>query len=224
MFILDHFAIVIALIASFVAGEAAFYFSASPLEASEASSPMSRVSGPLWTTLYAPSSSTRPSRSEFLPVEPTTRAIEIFAPHTRASGITLLEEQARICNLEADFSPHDPIDSKKQEKGVSAFCGLLRGKGGYLEPGMESQRVEFQDEYGGRHQYKVEWAAGCQTEAERQAIRRPLGNLSASLNCHDLMRDNYLMCHNGGVGGKVQVGCLIYTYNGGIMAGRVYDW
>ncbi|KAK1600759.1 uncharacterized protein LY79DRAFT_664975 [Colletotrichum navitas] len=142
----------------------------------------------------------------------------------RAPGITPLEAQARVCNLEADYSPHDPIDPKKQEKGVSAFCDLLRGKGGYLEPGMESQRVEFQDANGGRHHYKVEWAAGCQTEVESQAIRRPLGHVGASLNCHDLMRENYLLCHNGGVGGKVQVGCLIYTYNGGIMTGRMYDW
>ncbi|KAK2061224.1 hypothetical protein LY76DRAFT_624686 [Colletotrichum caudatum] len=155
---------------------------------------------------------------------PTTRAVEKSAPHTRAQVITPLKAQARVCNLEADYSPHDSVDSKKQEKGVSAFCDLLRGKGGYLEPGMESQRVEFQDANGGRHHYKVEWAAGCQTEVEDQAIRRPLGHVSAALNCHDLMRDNYLMCDNGGVGGKVQVGCLIYTYNGGIMPGRVYDW
>ncbi|KAK2038361.1 hypothetical protein LZ31DRAFT_608783 [Colletotrichum somersetense] len=131
----------------------------------------------------------------------TTRAVEKSAPHTRAQVITPLKAQVRVCNLEADYSPHGPVDSKKQEKGVSAFCDLLRGKGGYLEPGMESQRVEFQDTTG-RHHYKI----------------------YAALNCHELMRDNYLMCDNGGVGGKVQVGCLIYTYNGGIMPGRVYDW
>ncbi|GKT54751.1 glycoside hydrolase family 18 protein [Colletotrichum tofieldiae] len=152
------------------------------------------------------------------------RPVETFTPRTRKREITPLEEQARICNIEADYNPHDPIDSQKQEKGVSAFCGLLRGKGGYLEPGMVSQRVEFQDDNGGRHHYKVEWTAGCLTEVESQAIRRPLGHLSASPNCDDLMRDNYLKCNNGGVGGKVQIGCLIYTYNGGIMAGREYDW
>ncbi|KAK2019875.1 hypothetical protein LZ32DRAFT_612281 [Colletotrichum eremochloae] len=215
MFPLYHFAAVVFLIASLVAGEAAFYVSASAREALEAPSPTYEVSD---------TPRTRPPHSEFLTVEPTTRTVETSAPRTRALYITPLEEQARVCNLEAEHSPHDPIDSRKQGKGVSAFCDLLRGKGGYLEPGMESQRVEFQDANGGRHHYKVEWAAECQTEVESQAIRRPLGHVSASLNCHDLMRDNYLKCNNGGVGGKVQVGCLIYTYNGGIMPGRVYDW
>ncbi|KAK1998641.1 hypothetical protein LX36DRAFT_710723 [Colletotrichum falcatum] len=134
IFTLNRFAAVVALIASLVTVEAAFYASASITEVSEAPSPTFENPGIPWTTS---------PRSEFLPVEPTTRAVRIF--RTRALDITPLEEQARICNLEADYSPHDPVDSKKQEKGVSAFCDLLRGKGGYLEPGMESQRVEFQD-------------------------------------------------------------------------------
>ncbi|GKT48097.1 uncharacterized protein ColSpa_08278 [Colletotrichum spaethianum] len=137
---------------------------------------------------------------------------------------TPLEERTRICNIEADYTPHDAIDSQKQEKGVSAFCGFLRGKGGYLEPRGMSQRVEFQDEKGVRHHYKVEWAAGCQTDVKSQSIRRPLRPISASPICDDLMRDNYLKCNNGGVGGKVQVGCLVYTYNGGIRAGKYYEW
>ncbi|CCF43587.1 hypothetical protein CH063_03110 [Colletotrichum higginsianum] len=41
---------------------------------------------------------------------------------------------------------------------------------------------------------------------------------------HHLKVEWAAACKNGGVGGKVQVGCLIYTYNGGIMPGREYDW
>ncbi|KAF4781618.1 hypothetical protein HER10_EVM0001088 [Colletotrichum scovillei] len=55
---------------------------------------------------------------------------------------------------------------------------------------MKSLRVEWDDEFKGRHQYKVSWAEGC---------------------------------NNGGVGGRVQVGCLVYAYNGGTVAGRDYE-
>ncbi|OBR15220.1 exo-1,3-beta-D-glucanase [Colletotrichum higginsianum IMI 349063] len=215
---------IVAFTASLVAGEAAVIASAPPRRIQEAPSSAVRVSEIPWTTFYTPSPSTRPSHPESPPVEPSTRSVETLVLRLGKRDKVSLEEQDRICHNETDHSPHSPVDSQKQEKSVAAFCGLLRGRGGYMEVGMESQRMEFQDLNSVHHHLKVEWAAACETDVEKQSIRRPLGEISAAPNCDSLMRDNYINCKNGGVGGKVQVGCLIYTYNGGIMPGREYDW
>ncbi|WQF77580.1 hypothetical protein CDEST_02594 [Colletotrichum destructivum] len=196
-----------AFTASVVAGEAAAIASAPPRRIQEAPPSAVRVSEIPWITFYTPSPSTRPSHPESLPVEPSTRSVETLDLSRRA-----------------DHNPHSPVDSQNQEKSVAAFCGLLSGRGGYMEVGMESQRMEFQDLNSVHHHLKVEWAAACETDVEKQSIRRPLGEISAAPNCDSLMRDNYGNCNNGGVGGKVQVDCLIYTYNGGIMPGREYNW
>ncbi|KAF0318227.1 glucan-beta-glucosidase [Colletotrichum asianum] len=146
------------------------------------------------------------------------RQTAVTPPTYFPGSATPLLEQARRCHNEADFPGHADIRSRKQEDGVAAFCRSEKGRtilrrsvhGAQPYPAI---RFRHSDRWRIKHDFKVEWQPGCDTGEISQDIQRPLGDESPT--CYNLMRANYLNCNNGGVGGSVQVGCLIYTYNGG---------
>ncbi|OHE98983.1 hypothetical protein CORC01_05673 [Colletotrichum orchidophilum] len=207
------------LAADLVVGEAVSYVTTSPNEAQEFSS-STKSPGATWTTSIIPRSSGEPTG---LPIDSLIFYAEetsTAAPALKGRVNVAINVQQRICNNEADFNPHPPIHSDKQKKGADYFCNNYAG---IMESGMRSLRVEWHDEFGGRHHFKVSWAEGCIANGGTQHIRYPNGLQNTNPTCNDLMKDNYLQCNNGGVGGKVQAGCLIYAYNGGIVAGRDYE-
>ncbi|KAK1636440.1 hypothetical protein BDP81DRAFT_406334 [Colletotrichum phormii] len=207
------------LAANLVAGEAAFYGTIPDSEVQTPSSTKDPAAS--WTTSFiAPRSTSKPTGPSL--DNPVWYAQETFdeTPAFEKRINAARNQQPRICNKEADFNPHPPIHSDKQLKGADYFCNNYAG---FMEPGMKSLRVEWHDEFQGRHQYKVSWAAGCIADGDRQHVKYPKGLSNTNPSCNDLMRDNYLQCNNGGVGGKVQVGCLVYAYNGGTVAGRDYE-
>ncbi|KAL0781718.1 hypothetical protein CaCOL14_003053 [Colletotrichum acutatum] len=207
------------LAANLVAGEATFY---GTIPASEIQIPSStKGAAASWTTSFiAPRFTSKPGGSSF--DNRVWYAQEIFdeIPPLEKRINVVINQQPRNCNKEADFNPHPPIHSDKQLKGADYFCNNYAG---FMESGMKSLRVEWHDEFKGRHQYKVSWAEGCVTDGDRQHVKYPNGLSNTNPSCNDLMRDNYLQCNNGGVGGRVQVGCLVYAYNGGTVAGRDYE-
>ncbi|KAF6813590.1 hypothetical protein CMUS01_12799 [Colletotrichum musicola] len=104
---------------------------------------------------------------------------------------------------------------------VQRFCQSEKGRASLSKARNDNApfpavRYRGIDQWGINHDFKVEWKRGCNTMERVQGIQLPLGEPpTPSPNCVDLMRANYDNCDNGGVGGSVQVGCLIFTYNGG---------
>ncbi|KAF9878305.1 hypothetical protein CkaCkLH20_04343 [Colletotrichum karsti] len=133
-------------------------------------------------------------------------------------------EQERKCHNEDDFRGHAEIRSGKQHDGAVAFCKSSKGMATLTKavngnPPYPAVRYRHVDRWKINHDFKVEWEPGCETSERIQEIQQPTG--PGGPVCYHLMRANYLNCINGGVGGSVQVGCLIYTYNGG-KAGQYY--
>ena len=64
-------------------------------------------------------------------------------------------------------------------------------------------------------QYNVYWKDGCELEdgADEVYPDNPLGRKDPShTECQELLIDNYKRCLNGGVGGSIQAGCLVYEF------------
>ncbi|RYP91394.1 hypothetical protein DL770_002439 [Monosporascus sp. CRB-9-2] len=167
------------------------------------------------TTSEEPITSKEPTASE----EPTTTTEEppttTEEPPPPATPTTPLERGEIVCHNEADFPGHADISSSAQDDFSTDFSGL-EGPGGSddLGPDTGGITLSMQDGDGINYWYGVFWVQGCVTETATQNFRFPLGSPS-SITAYLLMRENYTKCNNGGVGGKVQVGCLEYTFTGG---------
>jgi hypothetical protein len=78
-------------------------------------------------------------------------------------------------------------------------------------PGETTQDVRF-DGWFVTYRYTISWIDGCVTTVGRQDVSDPAGEVGKT--CSDIMKDNYLNCDNGGVGGTTQVGCLAMSFTG----------
>lgn len=61
--------------------------------------------------------------------------------------------------------------------------------------------------------YSINWILGCTTTVSTQSVWAPIPDEAASVTCRTLLRNNYLNCDNGGVGGYINAGCLRYTFS-----------
>jgi hypothetical protein len=66
------------------------------------------------------------------------------------------------------------------------------------------------------YQYNIYWKEGCLLDypgSDEAYPSNPLGvgDVSPTI-CQDLLVDNYRACNNGGVGGSIQAGCLVYEF------------
>ncbi|KAK1988808.1 hypothetical protein LZ30DRAFT_577260 [Colletotrichum cereale] len=134
-----------------------------------------------------------------------------------------LERNPVRCHREIDFPGHADIHYNHQWEAVNAFCDK---KGTEIltavihDPAMGRYPIVFKHRlrwvdwrWGINYDFFVEWVPGCRTKDHYQRLDYPLRK--GGVNCHTIMRDNYLQCNNGGVGGSTQAGCLLYTFAGG---------
>ncbi|VBB82074.1 Putative glucan -beta-glucosidase [Podospora comata] len=121
------------------------------------------------------------------------------------------------CFDEADFPGHGDIQSGEQNDGSLAFSDIRldMGDDDTIGPGDNPIRLRWTDGNDVNYDYQAEWVAGCETEVARQSFGFPLGSPS-SITAYLLVREDYTMCDNGGVGGSTQVGCLLYSFVGGL--------
>jgi hypothetical protein len=67
----------------------------------------------------------------------------------------------------------------------------------YQAPERPRAEGDLEDIY----QYDIHWISDC-----------PLATSQTITDCMELMRGNYYGCNNGGKGGSIRVGCLLYAY------------
>ncbi|OAL54205.1 pectin lyase fold/virulence factor [Pyrenochaeta sp. DS3sAY3a] len=120
------------------------------------------------------------------------------------------------CHNEADFPGHADIQSGDQDRFSTAFSNLRSHMGGddSLGPQNGTVRLVRTDSHGVNYDFSCGWVPGCVTEVEKQSFGFPLGSPSM-ITAYLLVREDYTKCNNGGVGGSCQVGCLLYTFDGG---------
>ncbi|KAI0004056.1 hypothetical protein F4779DRAFT_630464 [Xylariaceae sp. FL0662B] len=126
-----------------------------------------------------------------------------------------LEPQKRKCYGKDDFGSHGDIQRYWQRLYTGYAC-----TGTALKPikrGDSSTFRHFQTVTNGvPYQFNIYWKDGCITDypgrdeiyaSNPQDIKDP-GHVA----CQNLLTDNYDKCYNGGVGGSIQVGCLVYEF------------
>ncbi|KAH7009573.1 hypothetical protein EDB80DRAFT_775982 [Ilyonectria destructans] len=148
-------------------------------------------------------------------VEPTD--VVTAAPTTTQDAIptTPLTRQAIVCHNEADFPGHADINGGSQDDYSTDFSGLSGPNGDdNLYDGAGTVELSKSDKHGVSYYYSVNWIDGCVTTQDTQNFRFPLG-MGGIITAYLMVREDYTKCSNGGVGGSVQVGCLLYTFTGG---------
>jgi hypothetical protein len=129
--------------------------------------------------------------------------------------------------LEPADGDHGAIDPGTQDDYAEDFSSQ-EPDGGW-EAGADIQHSYKETCHGVVYEYKVNWAQDCITDGDTQDIRWPLGQ-AGDITAYSLMRDAFEKCkltspnkkchtnsepgNNGGIGGSIQAGCLVHTFNG----------
>ncbi|KAI1840029.1 hypothetical protein JX266_013762 [Neoarthrinium moseri] len=143
-----------------------------------------------------------------------------FPLPTESARITPVSQVSDItCWSEADFPGHADISPTTQQLFANEFCETDRDRktrlySNRLMDYMYSKRRISSS--GINYDYKVEWKSGCQSNQPSQSVQYPADpNGALGITCREALHGNFKNCNNGGVGGEVQVGCLVYTFIGG---------
>ncbi|KAK7754953.1 hypothetical protein SLS62_003037 [Diatrype stigma] len=125
-----------------------------------------------------------------------------------------------VCNDESDFPEHGDIDPETQKDYSEDFCLNFRDKPGQIGPYTTSVEYTYDsfNLFRGStwYHFSVRWVPGCNLGTDTsQNMTWPVGGEgNEGLSCPEIMKNNYIKCNNGGVGGKTKAGCLSYTFKG----------
>ncbi|KAK2678985.1 hypothetical protein RAB80_004166 [Fusarium oxysporum f. sp. vasinfectum] len=113
--------------------------------------------------------------------------------------------------LEPADGDHGAIDPGTQDDYAEDFSSQ-EPDGGW-EAGADIRHSYKETPHGVVYEYKVNWAQDCITDGDTQDIRWPLGQ-AGDITAYSLMRGAFEKWNNGGIGGSIQAGRLVYTFNG----------
>ncbi|CAG8977929.1 hypothetical protein HYALB_00001809 [Hymenoscyphus albidus] len=124
----------------------------------------------------------------------------------------------QTCYQKADFSEPGTgdIDSKAQNAYSRQFCKdwedqKMTSTSPALKRNPKDVSFSSTNPYKPYH-FTISWIKDCQTAAVEQSVQLPLGPEHAlGANCELFVRENFLHCNNGGVGGYRDAGCLRYS-------------
>ncbi|KAL2065799.1 hypothetical protein VTL71DRAFT_3469 [Oculimacula yallundae] len=126
---------------------------------------------------------------------------------------TPLELQERHCYSSNDVPSHQDIHASRVEKMAQWAC--LLNKGRPIRSGDKSNNINWPT-WDGKQPIlaKVFWKEGCILENGLEMdSANPLSQPApVSVYCDKLLVDNYKMCNNGGIGGYIQAGCLVFDF------------
>ncbi|KAK7946399.1 uncharacterized protein PG986_010720 [Apiospora aurea] len=124
-------------------------------------------------------------------------------------------EYERGCYTKEDFIWNGPVEFGLVNYFTQYACPDMK------KPVKKGDEATFRHLYrpsnsGATYQYNVWWKEGCELENDgptEALISDPLDTSPKDdLTCVNYMLDNYRKCNNGGVGGTIQVGCLVYEF------------
>lgn len=133
--------------------------------------------------------------------------------------LTELKEFKQFCYKKDDFAPlkGDGVDKLWVGTGTADVC---RGKGRRPPMIKKGDKNTFVHQNGKinkvPYQYNIWWKDGCTLADDGPSevyITNPLVKQDYdSEGCQKYLYRNWRNCNNGGVGGNIQVGCLIYEF------------
>ncbi|KAL6400778.1 hypothetical protein AUP68_16495 [Ilyonectria robusta] len=127
---------------------------------------------------------------------------------------TALKMQNDKCYGRDEFGDHGDID----EYWVRWYSGWACG-GTALNTIKAGQPDTFINTYTTNndvpYQYNVYWKDGCELETGETEMyaSNPLNEKNPGhTKCQEILIDDYKRCNNGGVGGSIEAGCLVYEF------------
>jgi len=126
-----------------------------------------------------------------------------------------LEAFSRHCFDAGEFGDHDDIQPAGVKDGISWAC-----VGSAIQPIKrrdESTYRHISSVFGSvRYEHNIYWKDGCSLKDTDEVYpNNPLRVQDSGRSmCIDTLWDNYKQCNNGGIGGRIQIGCLVYQFKG----------
>ncbi|KAK8051802.1 hypothetical protein PG993_003187 [Apiospora rasikravindrae] len=121
----------------------------------------------------------------------------------------------RVCYDADQFGSHGDIQPKTVSGHSNWVCRAL-AINKIIEAGKPETFLEFyRNNDGVPYWFRVYWQDGCQLEngSTKMDPTNPLDEKEGGYSrCPAMMQDNYNRCNNGGVGGSIQAGCLVYEF------------
>ncbi|UPL03991.1 hypothetical protein LCI18_014925 [Fusarium solani-melongenae] len=130
----------------------------------------------------------------------------------QGSSKTKLVKQNEKCYEKDQFGKHRDADEVELRFQAGLLCAL-----GVSKPRIKAgDSSTNQDWYHVKpYQFNTYWKNGCELETGEieMGILDPLATGTASVDtCEEIFVDNWKRCNNGGTGGSVQYGCLVYEF------------
>ncbi|RMJ15058.1 hypothetical protein CDV36_005303 [Fusarium kuroshium] len=130
----------------------------------------------------------------------------------QGSAKTKLVKQNEHCYDKDQFGKHRDVEGSTLRWQATFLCTL-----GINKPRIKAgDSSTNQDWYHVKpYQFNTYWRNGCELETgeTEMGILDPLATGTASVDaCVDIFYDNWERCNNGGTGGSVQYGCLVYEF------------
>jgi hypothetical protein len=124
-----------------------------------------------------------------------------------------------ICGDEDDLRGHVEIHEQRVRDTSFKWCSLQAATG--FMSASDGCVIDVQrDSWGILYEYSICWAEDC--AGEPQDKRKPLGE--GGPRCEAILHQySWKACNNGGVGGQVQAGCLIYKIRAGVGKAQGYS-
>ncbi|KAK7570379.1 hypothetical protein V3481_019559 [Fusarium oxysporum f. sp. vasinfectum] len=123
-----------------------------------------------------------------------------------------------ICGNKDDLQGHVAIHDQRVRQTSFEWC-FLPAVEGLMSAGDACVISAQADAWGVLYEYSICWADDC--IGKSQVMQKPLGEKGP--RCETILhRYAWKACNNGGVGGQVQAGCLIYKIRAGVGKSQGY--
>ncbi|KPM42160.1 hypothetical protein AK830_g4435 [Neonectria ditissima] len=127
---------------------------------------------------------------------------------------TALKMQNDKCYGADDFGDHGDIQKRLVREYSGWACAATA-----IDPVKAGEKDTFRHfntvESGVPYQYNIYWKDGCELETGQTEMypANPLDeDKPRHTKCQEILIDNYKRCINGGVGGSIKAGCLVYEF------------
>ncbi|CAI0654848.1 unnamed protein product [Colletotrichum noveboracense] len=138
-------------------------------------------------------------------------AIEKFDYKPDPASTTPLTLQERVCFDKDAFSKHGDVYEMDQRFFTGIACGGTADK--VIKKGIRGAQVTYQGNVNDvLYTYNIFWMDGCEMDVDEVNAMVPLGKTGEGVTCTQFMIDNYKKCNNGGIGGTIQAGCVVYEF------------
>ncbi|KAJ0336125.1 hypothetical protein COL922a_008356 [Colletotrichum nupharicola] len=116
------------------------------------------------------------------------------------------------CGSKGDaFGKHGDVYEMDQRFFTGIACGGTADK--VIKKGIRGAQVTYQGNVNDvLYTYNIFWMDGCEMDVDEVNAMVPLGKTGEGVTCTQFMIDNYKKCNNGGIGGTIQAGCVVYEF------------